>query len=125
MSDSVASFGNSFAHSDNKFGNCKAEFKKNESRVGSVSLLTSLSQTMEQHVGEKSEVFPGSPVTESIQQIFSRSNWSPIIAPYRSVLIDFDSGNLRASFSATNRNIWTNGAGCTVACVRPHDAALR
>lgn len=29
VSDSVASFGNSFAHSDSKFGNCKTEFKEN------------------------------------------------------------------------------------------------
>jgi hypothetical protein len=79
---------------------------------------------MEQHAGEKSEVYPGSPATEPMQMFF-RSNWSPLIAPYRSVLIDCDSGTLRVSVSATNRNIWTNGSGCTVACVRPHYAALR
>jgi hypothetical protein len=124
VSDSVASFGYSFAHSDSEFGNCKTEFKQNRSRVGPVSLLMSPSQTMEQHAGEKSEVYPGSPVTEPMQILF-RSNWSPLIAPYRSVLIDFDSGTLRASFSATNRNVWTDGPGSTVACVRPHDAARR
>jgi hypothetical protein len=79
-------------------------FRNNKSRVGLVSLLTSPSQTMEQHVGEEFEVYPGSPVTEPMQS-FTRSNWSPLIAPYRSVLIDFDSGTHRASFSATNRNI--------------------
>ena len=46
-----------------KFGNCKAEFEQNKSRVGLVSLIKSLSQTMEQHAGEESEVYPGSPVT--------------------------------------------------------------
>jgi hypothetical protein len=37
VSDSVASFGNSFAHSDSKFGNCKTEFKENntDAREGS------------------------------------------------------------------------------------------
>jgi hypothetical protein len=60
----------------------------------------------------------------AVRLLLSRSNWSPLIAPYRSVLIDCDSGILRASFRATNRNIWTDGSGSTVACVRPHDAAL-
>jgi hypothetical protein len=49
-------------------------------------------------------------------------NWSPFIAPYRSVLIDRDSGTFRVSFGATNRNIWTNGSGRAVACFRPHYA---
>ena len=78
---------------------------------------------MEQHAGEEFQVYPGD-LAEPMQ-FLSQLNWSPFIAPYRSVLIDRDSGTFRVSFGATNRNIWTNGSGSTVACVRPHYAALR
>jgi hypothetical protein len=52
---------------------------------------------MEQHAGKESEVSPGDPVEP--MQFLSQSNWSPFIAPYRSVLIDRDSG-LSVSLSA-------------------------
>jgi hypothetical protein len=41
---------------------------------------------MEQHAGKESEVSPGDPVEP--MQFLSQSNWSPFIAPYRSVLIE-------------------------------------
>jgi hypothetical protein len=52
-------------------------------------------------------VYPGD-LAEPMQ-FLSQLNWSPFIAPYRSVLIDRHSGTFRVSFGATNRNIWTNG----------------
>jgi hypothetical protein len=82
-----------------------------------------LSHTVEQHAGEESEVYLVSPAVGPMQFLF-RSNWSLFIAPYRSVLIDCDSGTFRVSFSTTDRNIWTNGSGFAVACVRPQYADL-
>jgi hypothetical protein len=78
---------------------------------------------MEQNAGEESEVYSGD-LAEPMQ-FLSQSNWSPFIAPYRSVLIDRDSGISRVSCGATNRNIWANGSGRAVACVGPQYTDLR
>jgi hypothetical protein len=46
---------------------------------------------MEQCAEEESEAYRGSPFAEPMQSVF-RSNLSVLIAPYRTVLIDFDCG---------------------------------
>src|ERR1700722_1603287 len=78
---------------------------------------------MEQNAGEGSEVNSGN-LAEPMQ-FLSQSNWSPFIAPYRSVLTNRNGGTFRVSFGAANRNIQANESGYAVARVGPRNTDLR
>ena len=72
---------------------------------------------MEQIAGEGSEVNSGD-LAEPMQ-FLSQSNWSPIIAPYRSVLTNRNGGTFRVSFGAANRNIRADEPSYAVARIGP------